>query len=131
MKASSESGLCAIDISRVEEVVLARAGVVVGMRVLAIVDLRLLIVGGKLTERLTYTQTAFSIKNQQSSIVNGGSAFDLWHLARVINLGRPHELGARSVRQPAHAPVEGTGDRQDGDDGDQECVIKGAHVSLG
>src|SRR3954462_14695088 len=105
MKASSESGLCAMEISRGEVVaeVFVRTEVLVAMRVLA-----------------------------ETSIVNGGR-LRLGFGGRVgrFIFHSAHELGARRVSELPHAPVEGPGHDEDGGDRNQERDVEGLHAPSG
>src|SRR5437868_1913339 len=101
MKASSESGLCAMLISRgvVVAGVLVRTEVLVGMRVLA----------------------ETSIVNRKSLLLRlgGGLGYFVFH--------RTHELGVRGFCEFAHAPIQRPGHYEKGGDRDQQRYVQGLH----
>src|SRR4051794_14230678 len=101
MKASSESGLCAMEISRGAVVadVFVRAEVLVAMRVLA-----------------------------ETSIVNGKSLGLGFGGGGRFVFHRTHELRVRGLGETAHAPIERCGHDEDGSDRDQERDVEGLHA---
>src|SRR3954447_7999897 len=103
MKASSESGLCAMEISRASEVADAfvRTEVLVAMRVLA-----------------------------ETSIVNGealglGFGGGIWGFV----FHSTHELCVRCFGETAYAPVKGGGHDEDGGDRDQKRYVESLHMN--